>query len=316
MAGELLVGGGPGRGDGGADPAGGVRLPGHPGRELLRPGRRRRPGGCGCRRSRGARPGRRRRRARRPPGASAAGPTQATVAALDDQGGVRRSAPSRSSARRVVGDQLADVGDAGCWSRPEPPRSRRSRRRARGRRPPRSPCRTTTRPSTTTWVTSSAAAAKTAVCSSAPVPAVRGRASVSSVTRSARRPTAIRAGVVEAEAVVAGRAWRPRAARPRSSGRAAGWPAARRARRPASPRTGRSPRGCRSPASAGCPASCSARLGPDAVAEVALGGRAEAGVGRAARRGSRTSSSVRWVAWTARGQRAERAGVGEQPGSG
>ena len=46
-------------------------------------------------------------------------------------------------------------------------------------------------PSTTTWVTSSATAAKTAVCSSAPVPAVRTW-SVAIVTRSARHPTAIR----------------------------------------------------------------------------------------------------------------------------
>ena len=37
VRGELLVGRGPGGGHGGADPAGGVRLAGHPGRELLRP---------------------------------------------------------------------------------------------------------------------------------------------------------------------------------------------------------------------------------------------------------------------------------------
>src|SRR5262249_10220841 len=36
VCGELLVGGGAGGRDGGADPAGGVRLAGHPGRELLR----------------------------------------------------------------------------------------------------------------------------------------------------------------------------------------------------------------------------------------------------------------------------------------
>ena len=48
----------------------------------------------------------------------------------------------------------------------------------------------TARPSMTTWVTSSAVAAYTAVCSSAPVPAVR-TPSMAIVTRSARCPTAI-----------------------------------------------------------------------------------------------------------------------------
>ena len=79
------------------------------------------------------------------------------------------------------------------------PRSGRSRRPGRGRARSRSPCRKTTRPSTTTWVTSSATAAKTAVCSSAPVPAVRTW-SVSIVTRSARLADRDRAGVVPAEA--------------------------------------------------------------------------------------------------------------------
>ena len=54
----------------------------------------------------------------------------------------------------------------------------------------RSPSRWTTRPSTITWTTSAAVAANTAVCSSAPVPAVRGVV-VSRVTRSARAPTRI-----------------------------------------------------------------------------------------------------------------------------
>ena len=75
--------------------------------------------------------------------------------------------------------------------RPGPPRSARQPRPGRGRAASRSPCRKTTVPSTITWVTSSATAAKTAVFSSAPVPAVRGLAA-SSVTRSARWPTAIR----------------------------------------------------------------------------------------------------------------------------
>ena len=113
MAAQLLVGRGPGGGDGGADAAGVVAAPGHPGRELRGPvagedqvawrvdearghgaaadvdrcvGRRRVP--------RRARP---RRRA----------PSSTTSAAS-------ATAPSGPSPRRVVGDQLADAGDQRC----------------------------------------------------------------------------------------------------------------------------------------------------------------------------------------------------------
>ena len=171
------------------------------------------------------------------------------------------------------------------------------------------------RPSTITWMTSSAVAAKTAVFSSAPVPAVRGVVGVEGDQVGAL-PDRDRAGVVEAEAgvpVVRGRGQQlgrgPVAA-------LAGWPAARRARPRASPRTGRSPRGCRCRASARLPASCSRAAGADAVAEVALGGGAEAGVGAGCSPSSRMSSSVRWVAWTAVVPRPSSAGVGEHLGRG
>ena len=98
VAGELLVGGGPGGGDGGADAAGGVRLPGHPGGELRRPGRRRRPGGCGCRRSRAARRARRASTRTSAAGASAARPVQATVPPSITRA-ASATAPRRSVAR-------------------------------------------------------------------------------------------------------------------------------------------------------------------------------------------------------------------------
>ena len=94
-------------------------------------------------------------------------------------------APSRSSALGVVGDELADVGDH-RRGHSAPIASSSSRPISSS-----SPCVKTTRPSTTTWVTSAAVAAYAAVCSSAPVPAVRGLA-VSRVTRSAGAPTSIR----------------------------------------------------------------------------------------------------------------------------
>ena len=178
-AGELLVGGGPGGGDGGADAAGGVRRPGHPGGELRRAVAREDQVGVGVHEAGddGAATGVDVDVGRRGVGG---GPGPRDPVALEDDGGVGDDA-EEVVGLRVVGDQLADVGDDGA-SRPESPdrvvelaadvvlvapgeddlavRDRPGRRRRR-------------------------VAAKTAVCSSRPVPAVRGVV-VSRVTRSAR----------------------------------------------------------------------------------------------------------------------------------
>ena len=156
-----------------------------------------------------------------------------------------------------------------------------------------------------TWVTSAPVAAKTAVFSSAPVPAVRGLA-VSMVTRSAR--------LADRDPADAPRRCRCRAARRRSSARARGWPAVRASPGRAAPRTGRSRRGCRCRGSAGSPASCSAWPGR-CRRQVALGGRAEADVVPVAP-SSAMSSSVRWVACTTVVPGPSRPSSCEQPRSG
>ena len=168
-----------------------------------------------------------------------------------------------------------------------PPRSRaiaalELAARCRGARPPRRP--TGRRPSRAARPRRTAA--KTTAPSSRPAPAVRGLAG-STTTRSARWPTAIApASSQPSEAWPVGGGGGEQLGG-RSSARAAGWPAARRARRRASPRRGRSRRGCRSRGSAGRPASCEPAARADAVAEVALGGRAEARRRRRLRRSAR-----------------------------
>ena len=133
----------------------------------------------------------------------------------------------------------------------------------------------TTRPSATTCTTSAAVAANTAVCSSAPVPAVRGLA-VSRVTRSARCPTAIDpasanprlawpvAAASSSAAVQCPRSWlasRSSISRPRisSNGSITAWLSL--------------------PSVIRQPACCSRAGGTDAVGEVALGGGRDADVG-------------------------------------
>ncbi len=172
-------------------------------------------------------------------GASAAGPTQATPVALDDE---RRVGRARRAGRRaprslgVVGDELADVGDQG-----------------RGHSAP------------------IASSSSRPISSSSPLrvhdPAVGDHLDDVGRRRRERRGVLVRAGAggpraggVEGDQVGpladrdrrrrprtrASRARSPRrAARRRSSGRAPGWPAARPSPARASPRTGRSPRGCR-----------------------------------------------------------------------
>ena len=129
-------------------------------------------------------------------GASAAGPVHATRSPSRTTA-ASVTMPRRSLGLRVVGDQLADVGDDGAHGQSLPIVSSRSRPMSCS-----SPRVKTTWPSATTWTTSAAVAAKTAVCSSRPVPAVRGVV-VSRVTRSARAPTAIASRVVVPEAGVA-----------------------------------------------------------------------------------------------------------------
>ena len=181
---------------------------------------------------------------------------------------------------------------------------------ARGRR-----CVWTTRPSTITWTTSAAVAANTAVCSSAPVPAVRGR------------------GGVEGDQVGAGA--RPRSRRRRGS---RGWRGRGRCRRRAARRRVQWPR-CwvRQPlvhldrahlleqvdhrvavAAQGQRAAGVVQLAAraDPVAEVALGGRAEAGVGARSSPRWRMSSVGEVGGVHGGGQRAEDAVVGEQLRSG
>ena len=124
---ELLVGRGPGGGDGRADAAGGVRRPGHPGGELRRAVAREDQVGVGVHEAgddraaagvdvdvggRGVGGG--------------AGPGDPV--ALEDDGGVGDDA-EEVVGLRVVGDQLADVGDEGAHG----PRVCRSRRPGRGR---------------------------------------------------------------------------------------------------------------------------------------------------------------------------------------
>ena len=209
------------------------------------------------------------------------GPDPGDPAALDDQRGVRDAAEQASGRAGVVGDQLADAGDArwsssvhrSCRSRRSSSRPMLARGRPAGRRPGRrrSPGRRPRR-----------RRRRPRCARRAPVPAVRG-AVVSRVTRSARR------------------ADRDPCRRRRSRG---AWPSVAAAEQlgggPVPALLGGEPLveldrphlleqvdhrvavGARG--SAGCPASCSGAAGPDAVAEVALGGRAEAGVGPRARR--------------------------------
>ena len=162
-----------------------------------------------------------------------------------------------------------------------------------------------------TWTTSAAVAAKTAVCSSRPVPAVRGVV-VSRVTRSARWPTAM----LPASSY-------PRLAWPffvaaSSSSAADQWPRSRVARRSSSSTarisSNRSMTAWLSePRVSGLPCVVELPARADAVAEVALGGGAEAGVGpRVAEVLDVVVGQVRGVHGA--GQRAEDAVVGEQLG--
>ncbi len=226
-------------------------------------------------------------------------------AALDDQRRVGPSAPSRSrSALGVVGDELADVGDqrrghsapiASSSSRPISSSSPACRRPGR---------------SATTWTTSAAVAANTAVCSSAPVPAVRGLA-VSRVTRSARWPTAM--------------------ARRREASVRAGRRVEQLGGGPVAALLGGQPlvhleaahllervdhrvavAAERDPAAGVVPA---AAAGTDAVGEVALGGRRDADVGAGgAEQLDVVVGQVRRV--HDRGVRAEQVGLVQQPGRG
>ena len=224
--------------------------------------------------------------------------------AVDDESRVDDD-PEQVVGVGVVGDQLADVGDdRGAHAQTLPITSSRSRPSCS-----RSSARKTIRPSATTWVTSSATAAKTAVCSSAPVPAVRTR-SVAIVTRSARRPTAIA----------------PASSQPRESWRVAA--SSSSAARPVAAPLRRetlveldgahllervdhgmavTAEGQRAAGVVQGPAR------PDAVPEVALGGRAEAGVRRGlAQEAHVIDGQMRGVHGA--GERTEHAGVREHPG--
>ena len=200
--------------------------------------------------------------------------------ALDDD---RRVAEQAERARRGAGSLVTSspmpVTHGAAHRQILPITSARSRPS-----PARSPSPNTTRPSATTWVTSAADAANTAVRSSAPVPAVRTR-SVAIVTRSARCPTAIRPASPSPGA--GGRSWRRRE-------QLGGGPVAALLGRQALVELHRphlleqvdhgvavAAEGERAPAS------CRATARADAVAEVALGGRAEAGVRRRRRRAAR-----------------------------
>ena len=120
-AGELLVGGGAGGGDGGADAAGGVRRAGHPGGELRRPvaGEDQvgvgvhEPGDHGAAAGVDVGVGVRGLGRRADPG---------DRGAVEDDRGVGDDAEAVVAGRAggVVGDQLADVGDEGGRSRPQP----------------------------------------------------------------------------------------------------------------------------------------------------------------------------------------------------
>ena len=260
VRGELLVGGGAGRGDRGADAAGRVRRPGHPGRELLGPVAGEHQVASASRRSRGPPPGRRRRTR-----VSAAGACRGRTDPGD------RGRPRRPARRRAARAAAA----RGSWVTSSPmPVSARVRHRVHpardrprvelahrhapvaGRRPRRRRRRATTSDDVGAPSPRRPRSPRRRRCRRC------ARRPVSRVTRSARAPTAIAAGVGEARASGARRRSRRPAARRPTSARAPGWPAARRARRRASPRTGRSPRGCPSRASAATPASRSARDGP------------------------------------------------------
>ena len=121
-------------------------------------------------------------------GASAAGPTQATRSPVEDDRGVGDDAEESSSA--LAGSLVTSSPMLVMTVLVMRARACRSRRSSSRPISCSSPRVKTTRPSATTWTTSAAVAAKTAVCSSRPVPAVRGVV-VSRVTRSARLPTAM-----------------------------------------------------------------------------------------------------------------------------
>ena len=187
VARQLLVGRGPGRGHGGADAAGGVRRPGHPGGELGSPVAGEDEVGVGVHETRDDRPA---SRVDKDVGGRCigGGTDPGDPAAVDDERGPLHDAEQVVGVG-IVGDELGDVGDDGAGHLAFPSRAAMA---AASSRPisARSSARKTTRPPTMVWTTSSAEAAKTAVCSSAPVPAVRG-VSVARVTRSARCPTAM-----------------------------------------------------------------------------------------------------------------------------
>ena len=157
-----------------------------------------------------------------------------------------------------------------------------------------------------TWCTSPAVAANTtaAAACSASVPGQAGDRRATTVVRSASAPARDAAAVRPAEAAVAvdrGHRQQP----PADGCPAATTPAARRARRPAPPRTGRSPHAsrCRGQSQPGV-AQRSGRA--DSVGQVALGRRADAARRSRRDRSTATSPTSRWVAWTAREPLAER----------
>ena len=261
--------------------------------------------------------GRRRRTPCRPAGASAAGPTQATRPPSTTRA-ASSTMPEQPPAARgslVTSSPMSVISALGA--------RRQSSQILRDRRvelapdlAPGRPCRTTTRPSTITWVTSSAAGGEDggALVGAGAGGARAGGVEGDQVGALARRRSGRRR---RTRARRARRAWRRRAARPRSSARAA-WVASRSSSSTARISSNEVDDGvavaCRG--SAGRPASCERRGRADAVAEVALGGRAEAGAGAAARRAAgRRRRSGGWrarrvVSRTERPRRRRAAGSG------
>ena len=147
QAAQLVVGGRPGGRHRDPDAAAVVGGAGHPRGELAPRGRRRRRGGCGCRRTRARRPARPRRPCGRPRGRDAAGPTQATSPSstttaasgtIPRRVGRRgdRAEHRRPAVRTGAGHELADAGDAPSTPlRARPPRSPADRRDGVGEQP-------------------------------------------------------------------------------------------------------------------------------------------------------------------------------------
>ena len=279
------------------------------GRRTRRRGRPRTPGGCGCPRSRGSRSG--------PPASrrsSAAAPARLDrghAPVLDHQRGVADEPERALAERRVAGDEQADVVDDERRSSARAPRAARAATSSAhvravahdpapadhdvahvGRAPRRTP--------------------RTRRRARARVPARRTPSS-ETVARSASAPGSSRPAVGPAERRVAVRGRGAQQLAARGGGRARRWPAARRARSRAPPRTGRS-----RPASRCRRRAARRRRAAAARARCRRRGRARSsGTGsrsRRPRRAARRPSSVTCVAWTAVKRSRQRAGVGEQRG--